>query len=357
MLTKNILIQEDESIKDALKKLDKTATKVLSVVDKKDKLLGTITDGDIRRYILKGKSLEGNIRDIYNKKPIFINQDAFSIEEAREMFIKNKIDLIPITDKAERVIDFITWDKAFSDGSQGLFNIGKVSVPAVIMAGGKGTRLEPFSNIFPKALIPIGEKPIIEIIIDKFRRSGINEYYLTLNYKGKMIESYFDSIEKDYAVHYVWDSEYSGTAASLKLMEGKICDNFILSNCDVIVEANFEEVLNLHKEQKALLTILSSIQHYKVPYGVIRFKEGGEVTETIEKPEYTFTINTGVYILNKESLRFIPKNSYFDMTDLIKTLIENNKKVITYPVNESEYIDIGHWEEYKKAIEKLKIIE
>jgi len=223
----------------------------------------------------------------------------------------------------------------------------------VIMAGGKGTRLNPFSKIFPKPLIPIGEKPVIEIIIDEFRKQGISEYFLTLNYKGKMVEAYFDNTEKDYKVEYIWEDDFLGTAGSLRLLEGKIGDTFIVSNCDVMVKADFGEVLNLHKEQNASLTILSSIQYYEIPYGITKFKKGGEVTDIIEKPEYAFTINTGVYILNRESLQFIPPKSHFNMTDLIKTLIKDNRKVSTYLVNENDYIDIGQWEDYKKAVDRL----
>ena len=354
MLARNILIYEDESIKSTLKKLDKTAAKVLSVVDGKDRLIGTITDGDIRRYLLKGRSLEDDIKEVYNKKPTFLTEGDVSMEEVKQLFIKNKIDLIPVVDKKHRVVDFITWDKAFSGDKTDVFNMGKLDIPVVIMTGGKGQRLEPLSKIIPKSLIPIGEKPVIEIIIDRFKKHGIREYYLTLNYKGKMIESYFDTIEKDYKLHYVWDKECSGTASSLKLLEEDISDNFIVSNCDVLVQADFSEVVELHKQQGASLTVLSSIQHHKIPYGVVEFKEAGVVTDILEKPEYTFTINTGIYILRKDALEFIPENSHFDMTDLMKVLIKNNKKVITYPVNESDYIDIGHWEEYEKVVEKLK---
>ena len=140
-------------------------------------------------------------------------------------------------------------------------------------------------------------------------------------------------------------------------MENEINDTFIISNCDVIVKANFEEVVNFHKEQNASLTILSAIQHYKIPYGVINFKEGGGVTNIQEKPEYTFPINAGVYVVSKDSLRFMPEELPFDMTDLIRNLIRNNEKVAMYPVNESDYIDIGQWEEYKKTIEKLQLFK
>lgn len=351
---KNFQIRSDFLITDALKKINEGAEKILFVVDENSKLLGTLTDGDVRRWILKKGSLDVSIEQVYNKSPLILNRD-YDIDTAKKLMIKNRIEQIPVIDENRYILDILFWENIFSDKFHKA--IPKLDVPIVIMAGGKGRRLEPFSKILPKPLIPIGEKPIIEIIIDEFREYGINEYYLTLNYKGKMIEAYFDNIEKDYTVNYVWENGYFGTASSLKLLENKISDIFIVSNCDVIVKADFGEVIELHKKEKALLTVLSSMQHHKIPYGVIKFEKGGKVTDILEKPEYIFTINTGVYILSRESLQFIPENSYFDMTDLIKRLIENDKKIITYPINEKNYIDTGQWEEYKRAIEKLEILE
>ncbi|MFA5276261.1 MAG: sugar phosphate nucleotidyltransferase [Candidatus Omnitrophota bacterium] len=352
MLDKDILIQANGSIKDALKKLDRTAKKVILVVDNKNSLLGTLTDGDVRRYILSGKSLNSDIRDIYNKKPLFIKKEEFTSERIKKMLLQSNVGLIPIVDKGGKILDFVTWDQLFSE----MPKANKVNIPVVIVAGGKGARLEPFTKVFPKPLIPIGDKPIVEIIIDEFKKQGVNRFYLTLNHKGEMVESYFKSVEKDYKLSYIWEKTFLGTAGSLKLLDRRISDLFIVSNCDVLVKANFAEAVNSHQEQGAMLTILTSIQHHKIPYGVVKSREKGRVVSITEKPEYTLTVNTGVYILSKECLGFIPKNAIFDMTDLIEKLIKNKKAVITYPVNESDYIDIGQWEEYKNAIEKIKLL-
>jgi len=353
MLEKNILIAETETIKDVLKKLETTAERVLLVTDDKSRLLGTLTDGDVRRYLLMGKSLEDDIKDCYFKNPTFVRLGEFSLDQVKAIFLKMKIDLIPIIDFDDTVIDYIVWNQAFEDKSKPKKN-GKINVPVVIMAGGKGTRLEPFTKILPKPLIPVNDKPIIELIIDEFRRQGGRQYYLILNYKGEMIEAYFSGVDKDYDLKYLRENEFLGTAGGLKTLNGAIVNDFIVSNCDVIVKADFQQVIALHKKQKAAMTVLSSIQHHKIPYGVISFIEKGLVTDIMEKPEYTMTINTGVYVLSKEALAFIPDNEYFDMTDLIKRLIESGKKVITYPVNGNEYVDIGQWEEYRQAVDKLQ---
>ncbi len=354
-VNKDILIYETETTKEVLKKLDKVAVKTLLVVDKRSKLLGTITEGDLRRYILSGKDLENDIRKIYNKKPIYIKKTDFSLDMAKKTFIEHVLELVPLLDEKYRVVDIVNRNQIFPKDKAAILKKDKINIPIVFMAGGKGTRLEPFTTIFPKPLIPINNKAIIEILIDEFKKWGPSEYYLSLNYKSDMVETYLNNLDKGYKISFIKEKSFSGTAASLRLLEKKVRGNFIVSNCDIIVKANFKDVINFHKGEGALLTILSSIQHYKIPYGVIKFRRKGKVIDIVEKPEYTLAVNTGLYILNKKCLRFIPEDSHFDMTDLIKKLIKNNEKVVIYPVSENDYIDIGQWEAYKKAIDYFRI--
>jgi len=356
MLKKDIFIAEIETLKNVLKKLDNTAEKVLLVTNGRRRLLGTITDGDIRRHLLQGKSLDDDISEVYCKNPTFVRKGEFSSEDVKNIFLKKKIDLIPVLNDRDSVVDYIIWNQAFSEEARPLKN-GKIKVPVVIMAGGKGTRLEPFTRILPKPLIPVNDKPIIEWIIEEFRRQGGKKYYLILNSKGDMIEAYFNGVDKDYELKFVRETDFLGTAGGLRLLKKLESDIFIVSNCDVIVKADYQQVIKLHMKHGASMTVLSSIQHHKIPYGVIDYREQGLVTDIHEKPEYTVTINTGVYVLSSEALRFIPDNGYFDMTDLIKALIANNRKVATYPVNENDYVDIGQWDEYKKAVERLKVFK
>lgn len=351
-----LLIMPDASVKDALRQLDKSAEKVLIVVDSELRLKGAITDGDIRRSLLAGADLSSPISDVYNKKPLFIYVDDFNFDKIKEPLLKYKVELLPVVEKDMTVADFITWDKVFSEKKDDISEILK-TCPLVVMAGGKGTRLEPFTKILPKPLIPIGEKPIIQVIVDKFRARGIEQFYFVVNYKGEMIQSYFKHLEDKYDIKYLWEKDFYGTAGGLKMMEPRVEDDFFVSNCDVIIKAKYENILDFHREQNAALTIVSAIQHYRIPYGVVEFKSGGDVVKINEKPEYSFTVNTGLYVLNKRALDHIPDGVFMDMTDLINQLIKSGDRVITYPVNENEYIDIGQWEEYKKSVSKLKIIE
>jgi len=356
MLTDGIFIDDGCSLKDALRLLDQTSEKVLLIVADEKKLMGTISDGDIRRALLAGKDLSSTVDGVYNKKPISMSVDEYTFDSAKQLLLKNRITLLPILEDG-KVINYVTWDKLFSGSLPADESVPMLDVPVIIMAGGKGTRLEPFTKILPKPLIPVNEKPIIEMIINEFQSSGVKDFSVIVNYKGEMIQAYFGYVDKDYNLDFVWEKNFCGTAGGLTLIKDKVKDTFIVSNCDVIVKAKYDEVVAHHKAEKASMTILSSIQHYKIPYGVVDFKEGGEVMEIKEKPEFSFTINTGVYVIEKSALDYIPENENYDMPTLIKELIRDGKKVLTYPVNENEYVDIGQWDEYRQAVSKLQIIK
>jgi len=352
---RDIFIDENALIKEALKKLDETSEKTLLVVDKKRHLLGTLTDGDIRRYIIRTGQLSGTIKSIYNKDPIVIKKNNVSEKRIKEIFLEKKIEVLPIVDEANKVVNYLVWTQVFSEQEKfNLFQDKKINIPVVIMAGGKGTRLAPFTYVLPKPLIPVGDKTMVELIIDNFRIFGVKKFFLTLNYKGEMIEAYFNGIEKDYEIEFVWEDKFLGTAGSLRLLEDKLEeDYFIVSNCDILIRANFSEVLKFHKSNQAVFTSITAIQHYRIPYGVVNVQNGGVIESIEEKPEYIFQVNTGVYLLNKTILNLIPENQYFDMPNLIKKLLSEGKKVLAYPVNESDYIDVGQWEDYKRALSKL----
>ncbi len=203
----DLLIRPDATLKEALRKLDKSAEKVLIVVDEDLKLLGALTDGDIRRSLLAGDNLDSSIAKIYNSKPLYIFVEDFDFDKIKKILITHKVELMPVIEQDRTVVDFITWAKVFSEKKDSESDILK-DCPLVVMAGGKGTRLEPFTKILPKPLIPIGEKPIIQVIVDKFKARGANKFYFIVNYKGEMIQSYFNHLSEEYDINYLWEKRF-----------------------------------------------------------------------------------------------------------------------------------------------------
>jgi len=344
-----LTVTPDISIRDALKRIGDGALKILFVTDENQSLIGSLTDGDIRRRVLQNGSLQESISECFNLKP-FTVEKGISKERIRKFMLEKTLEVIPEVDEQKRLINVHHWDEIFDEEMK---IERKLSIPVVIMAGGKGERLGPFTKILPKPLIPIGETPIIEKIMDKFARFGVGHFYFTLNYKGSMVKTYFDSIEKSGRIDYIWEEEFLGTAGSLKLLPQDISQIFIVSNCDIIVDSDYVDLVDFHQRNENVLTVVGAMQHHRIPYGVIHFQRDGKIDDIQEKPEFDFTVNTGVYVLNREVISHIPDNQHFDMTDLIKRLLKENQNVGVYPINQKSYIDIGQLEEYKKYTEKL----
>jgi dTDP-glucose pyrophosphorylase len=348
---KDLTIHPKATIKETMEALGKTAEKVLLVVDDKQTLIGTLTDGDIRRYILKGYDLSGTIQDAFYPNPIFIFQEDFDLDKVKTVFLENKIDLIPILDQDRKIVDFTTWEKAF--GNNRRLKDQKLDVPVVIMAGGKGTRLEPFTRVLPKPLIPVGDKPVIDHIIDRFRVYGISEFYLTIHHMSKIMRAYFEEKEVEYSIGFVEEDKPRGTAGSLKLLADKLNKPFFVSNCDIIIEADYTDLYHFHMQSGYDITLVASAKQFNIPYGICELNDGGSLERIKEKPEYNFLVNAGMYVLNPAVLDLIPDNQLFHITDLIEKVKEIGGQIGVYPVSEKAWVDIGQWAEYRKA---LKVI-
>ena len=223
------------------------------------------------------------------------------------------------------------------------------------MAGGKGTRLDPYTKIIPKPLIPIGDIPIVERIIDRFNEYGCNTFYLTVNYKKNMIKAYFSDEDKGYEVKFVDEDQPLGTAGSLSMMKDKLKDTFFVSNCDILIDANYSHILKQHKKNKNKITLVTSLKNYTIPYGVIEINDNGAIKNMTEKPEYDFLVNTGMYILEPEVLNDIPQNTFFHITDLINEYIVKGETIGVYPVSENQWLDMGEFKEMENMLERLGI--
>ena len=344
---KQVLIRPDTPLREAIKQMDIAALQVLVVVDDEDRLLGIVTDGDVRRAIINGIDFKEPVSSIMTKNPIVMSYPSDK-NDALKLMKKYEVRHIPIIDKENKVVGLVLWKDFLNDGKV-VYPSKETSV--VIMAGGKGTRLDPFTKILPKPLIPIGEKPIIELIMDNFRKYGFNKFIISLNYKAEMIKMYFAENPNNYSIEYVQEENFLGTIGALSLIKERLNTTFIVSNCDVVTDANYDDLLNYHKQNNNHITILGVIRHINIPYGILNMKNG-DFEEIIEKPDYHFIVNAGIYILEPEVIDLIPENKPMDMPDLLLLAKKKGFKIQVYPMSCS-WFDIGEWEEYRKAMEYI----
>ena len=349
-MSEKFLVRRDITVKEAMRNMNDIGEKTLFVVDDDRKLLGSLTDGDIRRWILKEGDLNEKVENVFNRDSISISH-GYNIDQAKDVMIHNRIEHIPVVGKKNEVMEVLVWEDIF--GEKNNVHKARLDVPAVIMAGGKGTRLDPFTRILPKPLIPIGEKAIIDIILEKFVDNGIEKFFMTINHKSKMIKSYFEERTQKYDITYLEEDVPLGTIGGVRLAKEKLEGTVIVSNCDIIINYDYEEILDFHKENGNDITMVGSFRHFVIPYGICEIGKGGELDAIREKPEYDFLVNTGMSILEKKTLEFIPENKSFDITDLVGEVKSRGGKVGVFPINEKSWIDIGQWDEYRKSVKLL----
>ncbi len=348
---KKVFIKPGHTIKQALKQMDAMGEKTLLVVDEEGLLLGTVTDGDIRGWILRGRNLAQGVSKVMNAKPVYLNPE-FERKIAKQLMVKKMLECLPIVDDKKKVISAVWWVDLFENKSK---KLKKLNIPVVIMAGGEGTRLAPFTKIIPKPLMPIGDKPIIEIIISRFMDYGCNDFFLSLNYRSNIIKAYFKDFEHSYKIGYIEEELPLGTAGSLHFLKGRIKDSFFLSNCDVLIEADYADIFKFHQQKKNKITLVSSMKNFMVPYGVCEIENGGILKGIKEKPEFDFFVNTGMYVLDKSTLEDIPKNKFYNMTDLISDYLNKGEKIGVYPVSEKSWLDMGQFEVLQEMLKKFEV--
>ncbi len=347
---KSLLIFIDASLKEAMRKLNDTAEQILFVTDENDKLLGTVTDGDIRRGLINGLKFSDKVKKVMFRRFIsFFDDEPNKKEKAQKIMLEEEVEQIPILDKNNHIIDVILWADIFGE-ERTLESKQFFTNPVVIMAGGKGTRLDAFTKILPKPLIPIGEKPIIEIIMEKYYKQGFQYFIFTLNYKKEYIKMFLTENSFPYKIDWVEEDDFMGTAGSLSLLKDKINEPFFVSNCDTILNADYIDILKWHKESNNLMTLIGCHKEIQVHYGILEL-DHGVLKNFIEKPNYDVIINTGTYVLEPEILRMITINKYMDMNTLIEKVLKRGK-VSVYPIHDG-WVDVGQWEEYKKSLDEI----
>lgn len=350
-LMKTFMIQTSATVVDAMEKIDGNGKQILFVVDVFDKLEGVVTDGDIRRWLIRTGDLQGKVKEFMNKTPKFIYSNE--VHGAEDCMSRYEISALPVLNSENKVIDIIFRNQkpVMVKKEKDILN----KVPVVIMAGGRGTRLYPYTQILPKPLIPIGDIPIMERIIDQFMDYGVIDFYATVNYKKEMIKLYFSERDHKYQLRYIDEESPLGTAGSLGLLpEGFTCP-FIVTNCDILIHADYEEIYQYHMASHNVLTMVAALKNIMIPYGVIHTKENGAVVHLEEKPKLSYFVNTGMYILNPEALEYIPKDTFFHMTDLADVLLQAELKVGIYPISEDSFLDMGEFEEMHRMEKKLNL--
>lgn len=346
MYLENYLVKPDISVLEAMKAIDKGAEGIVYVCDDNEHLLGSVTDGDIRRFIIHGGDLNNSVESIMTSNPIKLPVELR--RNANDYMEQYSITSVPIIDKDNRVTEIFFIDTSISS------KLEMINSPVVIMAGGKGTRLAPYTQILPKPLIPIGEKTITEHIIDRFMKYGCNRFDIIVNYKRHLIKSYFNDVTINAKLNFYDEEEFLGTAGGLKLLQGHFDEPFFMTNCDILVEDDYAKIMEYHKKNKNIATIVSAVKNTVLPYGVIESTSNGQVASIKEKPEVSTIVNTGFYVLEPDFLNLIPSNTFIHITDILKKCIDDGKRVGMYPISGDKWLDMGQMDELQIMTERLR---
>ena len=340
-------ISKSASVREALIKLDHLASDaILFVVDDKKSLLGSLTDGDLRRGFIKGLGFENTLPDFIQPSPKFILENEYSLEKLED-FKTRDYKIVPIVNAQHIIVDILN------------FRTRTTLIPAdaVLMAGGEGKRLRPLTENTPKPLLKVGDKPIIEYNIDRIAKVGIKNVYLSINYLGQQLIDYFgDGETKSLNIQYLTESKPLGTIGSVLLVENFEHDDILVMNSDLLTNIDFADFYKTYKDSGADMAVAATAYHVDVPYAVLDTDENQRVKALKEKPRYTYFSNAGIYLINKKLLDMIPEGEFFDITDLMDKVIEMDNKIITYPIN-GYWLDIGKHEDFKKAQEDIKHIK
>lgn len=338
---KQYCIDIQDSLREAMKRLDEVQKKIIFVTDS-GKLVASLTDGDLRRFLLKGGSLSEKAINAANKTPKF----AMSINGAKKLLEDAQYVAVPLINVAGKIEDIV-----FSDNQTESKKYSELNVPVVIMAGGKGTRLDPYTKVLPKPLIPIGEKPIIEHIMHQFAEFGCSEFHIIVNYKKQLIKAYFSEINFPYKIYWYDEDKPLGTGGGLSLLKGHINQTFFLTNCDIIVNSDYKDILHFHKQHGNVTTMVCAYKNVVIPYGVVETAENGVIVNLKEKPEISFQTNTGVYVVEPEILNKIEKGKAVGFPDIISR--KDIGKVAAYPISENDWLDMGQLDELERMRKRL----
>ena len=336
-----IQVPEDMPLRQGLDILNETGLQILFVLGNDGQLVGVITDGDVRRSLLRDASLHVALGEISNKD--FLSLREGEIYTATDLIRKAPLTKLPVLDSHGKVTDVITSDAIFRQDTE-LSN-----VPVVVMAGGQGTRLSPLTRILPKPLMPVGEQTMLEKIMSTLATQGFCDFRVIISYKRELIKSYFSELGSPFDLEFIDEDSPLGTAGGLSLLKGRLNTSFVLTNCDIVAELQYSGLMEWHRDHNAHLTILGVRKRVDIPYGVIKIDENFRVVEIEEKPFYNNVIVSGIYVVDPEVLEVVPQGESLGMDGLIRLLIDRGMRVTCYPI-ESGWFDMGQFEEYRNLL-------
>lgn len=326
--------------------MEQGGQRILLLVSEQGVLIGIVTDTDIRRWMVGKRDLSAAISKAAKLTPIVIKEREYSSELARNLMMKNRIESVPVVDSAGRPISIVFWFEVFGDEVP---SFRKIDAPVFIMAGGRGTRLDPYTRVFPKPLIPVGEKAMIEHIMDHFALFGCSDFTLSLGYKASLMRAYFSEPKEGMNISFVEESSPLGTAGSLSLLKNEIKKTFFLTNCDVLIKVDLKNALSFHQESSNVITLVGSPKRLEIPYGVLEVDGSMALKGIDEKPQFDFLISTGMYLIEPEVLKRIPKNTQIDMPDVIRAEIARGSKVGVHSIPESSWLDVGQRKDFENT--------
>lgn len=337
------IAKDNLNVSEAMQKIDKNANGILFLTDSNCKLHGCITDGDIRRFLLSGGKMTDSAYSACNKNP----RIARTFEEAKALYHKKNYIVIPVLDEENRIIEL------YAGNGNEIKNKNALNVPVVINAGGKGTRLDPFTRVLPKPLIPVGDLPIIEHIMMEYQSYSCNEFHIIVNYKKELMKAYFTDSERKYNITWYDEEKPLGTGGGLSLLRGRFDSTFFFANCDALLTANYESMLKFHKEHGNVITMVCAYKNINIPYGVVDMGTGGTIENMREKPLMSFLTNTGIYIVEPEVIDDIKDDVSIGFPDIVEMEKQKGKKVAVFPVSENDWMDMGQIPELEKMRIKL----
>lgn len=339
----NITVDGNSSLDKALIKMSRWGFKSLVVLNDKQRYAGTLSDGDIRKSLIKGKKLSDKISKIYQKKTTYFYENNYSLEIIKKIFLKENLDLIPIINNKKQLKD-VHFYSDLNSLKTPEFKKKKIisDTAAIIMSGGKGTRLKPFTDVLPKPLMPFKGKTLIEHVVNNFIDYKIKDFIFSINYKSHLIKAFFKELNPSFSLKYIEETVPLGTAGSLKMIKKTSFKYFFISNCDTIIHVDLYDMHKFHRINKNDITIVVSSKKVKIPYGVCKTNKNNTFKEIIEKPELNYNVNTGFYLINSDIVNLVPKkNKSYNFTELINRAKKKKKRIGIYSAKDKNWLDLG----------------